>query len=259
MKILSNRPICLYIAMRLSIYSDSFTCGDYLLKIPRLVSWYQRHGLGLGLGYSNSPTIQFFFTLGSILSLRGVVRLVCSAHRRTSAPFARPVGSLSRSRGPSSILRAVRAARRILLDVRAARRPVRRRFSAPSVRSSSARQFARLVDPRESVFRALIRAIRRQIVFVVPCPLGLPCEQRTPGRPCRAARVAPSGLRALLVHQRFLCSALFFLCCCCCWSALLAVVCSVFLFSGACHLLLLILHNVAVAITVKCHCFSSET
>jgi len=37
-KILSNRPICLYIAMRLSIYSDSFTCGDYLLKIPRLVS-----------------------------------------------------------------------------------------------------------------------------------------------------------------------------------------------------------------------------
>ena len=95
MKILSNRPICLYIAMRLSIYSDSFTCGDYLLKIPRLVSWYQSHGLGLGLGYSNSPTIQFFFTLGSILSLRGVVRLVCSAHRRTSAPFARPVGSFS--------------------------------------------------------------------------------------------------------------------------------------------------------------------
>jgi len=34
----------------------------YLLRSPRLVSWYQSHGLGLGLGldYSNSPTIHYF-------------------------------------------------------------------------------------------------------------------------------------------------------------------------------------------------------
>ena len=256
MKILSNRPICLYIAMRLSIYSDSFTCGDYLLKIPRLVSWYQRHGLGLGLGYSNSPTIQFFFTLGSILSLRGVVRLVYSAHRRTSAQFARPVvdpprrsrgpsDPSRRSRGPSSrpspILRAVRA---VLL--RASIRATRR----------SARVGLPRVDPRDSSPDRLRRALSaRSSVRAEDARPSLSC--RTSGSVWTSCPARPSEV--LLVHQRFLCSALFFLCCCCCWSALLAVVCSVFLFSGACHLLLLILHNVAVAITVKCHCFSSET
>jgi hypothetical protein len=46
--------------MWLSIYSHLHLWSGYALWYQRFVTWYQSHGLGLGLDYSNSPTIHFF-------------------------------------------------------------------------------------------------------------------------------------------------------------------------------------------------------
>ena len=89
--------------MRLSIYSPLNLWTDYLLRSPRLVTWNQSHGLGLGLDSSKSPTIHFF-PLGSssVSSVQPVAVPSFRVARRRIVSFL-CAGSLFWTRGPSPL------------------------------------------------------------------------------------------------------------------------------------------------------------
>ena len=136
--------------MRLSrpIYTLSSSLWRvHALRSPRYVTWYQSHGLGLGLDSSNSPTIRFF----SLGSFRGPSsRLLCFG-RPVVAPPASSVlcGSSSHLRTPSSSPRESRAdpAHARTSAVFSVRVASSRADAEPVARPSSRRRDARITWP----------------------------------------------------------------------------------------------------------------
>jgi len=131
--------------MRLSrhIYTLSSSLWRvYALRTLRYVTWYQSHGLGLGLDSSNSPTILFFFLFpwDPVAARRRASHLLCFVRRAfvRRPPSSSPRESradritITRGRPPSSPCESH-------LHVRTPTRPV--------ARSSSRRRDARITWP----------------------------------------------------------------------------------------------------------------
>ena len=204
---------CIYISLhrRLSIH---------LLRSPRLVSWYQSHGLGLGLDYSNSPTIHYFS-----LGIHHPRRLLPRHLLRRAVVPVRPCRVIFRvvpvrSCGSSS-------------------RPVV--ASSPCGSSTSA-------DPSPRPVRLL--HVRGRVY----APAQRLCARAVSVRTTSATSASPRGSSAPAVDLP--CSPpseVLLLCPVDCGS-----LCSTAVGALLCLLCSVVLHNVTVAIAVKCHCFSSE-